>query len=561
MEQVFTSYSSRDAQPVDTIVGKLSQAGLRVWLDRAEIKAGNAWSVQIVEAIDTCPAFVLMLSPNSAASKEVHQEVYLSHESKHAIFIVMLETVKIPNEIRYQLAGKQILSVERLGLDKVIEELTETVRDYVAQFAPVEPPANRQVELVIQGINLKDLTPDKQAQVLDLLAQLTGADRSQLEITKLEAGSVHVFVDLPRHAAYELKTAALNKDPRFKQLGIVSLRLDGDQNFVNVSTGKLGALATVSPLMALWLKIPSLFSSALGVTGGKIVTLLVGAALLAGVGTATSRALAPVPVPSPTATSTAALTATLEPSPASTSTEPPAETFTPTQTQAATPTPTETLTPTSSPTSVPTYLTLRGRPLRTIACNYGPGDIYLYQDATNPRYQMSVFGKTLIHYRGKEQTWLYTQTDGFQGKCFVNAADVELMGGGLEDLKTVYPGEVKLPISTLWPVPQNIKALRQGEQVAISWDFFDLPGGERERPNDENKPRYLLELWLCKDGELQFTPTGSWDLTVPRSTLQVSDEAGCAEPSHGVIYLAEKHGYDGPVEIPWPAYPAPTATP
>ena len=67
----------------------------------------------------------------------------------------------------------------------------------------VEPPANRQVELVIQGINLKDLTPDKQAQVLDLLAQLTGADRSQLQITKLEAGSVHVFVDLPRHAAYE----------------------------------------------------------------------------------------------------------------------------------------------------------------------------------------------------------------------------------------------------------------------------------------------------------------------------------------------------------------------
>lgn len=68
----------------------------------------------------------------------------------------------------------------------------------------------------------------------------------------------------------------------------------------------------------------------------------------------------------------------------------------------------------------------------------------------------------------------------------------------------------------------------------------------------------MLELWLCKDGELQFTPTGSWDLTVPRSTLQVQDEAGCSEPSRGIIYLAEKHGYAGPVKIPWPAYPAPT---
>ncbi len=482
MEHVFTSYSSRDAQIVDTIVGRMSQAGLRVWLDRAEIKAGNAWSVQIVEAIDNCPAFVLMLSPNSAASKEVQQEVYLSHESRRAMFIVMLEPVKIPNEIRYQLAGKQILDVSRRGLEDVIEELTGTVQEYVAQFEPVEPPADRQVELVIQGINLKDLTADKQAQVLDLLAQLTGADRSQLQITRLEAGSVHIFVDMPRRAAYEVKTAALNKDPRFKQLGIVSLRLDGDPNFVNVTTGRLSALATVSPLMALWLKIPALFSSALGATGGKIATLVIGAALIAGAGTAASRALSPVPVPVPTATAT--LTAALEPSPTFTAAA--TKSLIPTDTQAATATltPTETLTPTSTPSPVPTYLTLRGRPLRTIACNYGPGDIYLYQETMNPRYQMDVLGKALIHYREKEQTWLYTQADGFQLKCFVNAAEVELLGGTLEDLKTVYPGEVKLPPSSLWPEPQNVRAGRQGDQVYITWDFYDLPGGELERQDE-----------------------------------------------------------------------------
>ncbi len=558
MEQVFTSYSSRDREIVVSIVNKLSDAGLRVWLDRQEIKAGNAWSVQIVEAIDTCPAFVLMLSPNSAASKEVFQEVYLVHESKHAIFIVMLEPVKIPNEIRYQLAGKQILDVSRVGLENVIEELTETVTDYVKQFEPVEPPENRQVELVIQGINLKDLTADKQAQVLDLLAQLTGADRSQLQITRLEAGSVHVFVDMPRRAAYEVKTAALNKDPRFKQLGIVSLRLEGDPNFVNVATGKLTALATVSPLMALWLKIPALFSSALGATGGKIATLVLGAVLIAGAGTAASKAMSPDPVPGPTATPT--VTAAQEPSPTFTAAATEASIPTETQPATATLTPTEALTPTSTPSPVPTYLTLRGVPLRTIACNYGPGDIYLYQEAMNPRYQMDVLGKALIHYREKEQTWLYTQADGFQLKCFVNAADVDLLGGSLEDLKTVYPGEVKLPPSSLWPEPQNVKASRQGDQVYITWDFYNLPGGELER-QDEMKPRYLLELWLCKDGELQFTPTGSWDLTTPRSTVRVTDQAGCSEPSHGVIYLAEKHGYEGPVEIPWPAFPASTATP
>ena len=204
------------------------------------------------------------------------------------------------------------------------------------------------MELVIQGINLKDLTPDKQAQVLDLLAQLTGADRSQLQITKLEAGSIHVFVDMPRRAAYELKTAALNKDPRFKQLGIVSLRLDGDQNFVSVASGKLTALATVSPLMALWLKIPALFSSALGATGGKSRD--------PGSRGCPDRRRRDGRIRGAHACFNSAhrhsgcnTDFSLEPSPTFTVTVSSTETSTPTQTVTATLTPTETLTPTFLP--------------------------------------------------------------------------------------------------------------------------------------------------------------------------------------------------------------------
>jgi hypothetical protein len=95
-----------------------------------------------------------------------------------------------------------------------------------------------------------------------------------------------------------------------------------------------------------------------------------------------------------------------------------------------------------------------------------------------------------------------------------------------------------------------VKALRQGDQVNIYWDFYDVPLGERE---SENSPRYVLELWLCQDGKVAFAPRGANE-----AALQVSDEAGCAEPSHGRIYLAEKHGYIGPVEIPWPPYATPT---
>lgn len=554
MDQVFTSYKRDDSQIVNSIVEKLSQAGLRVWIDRSGIKVGTEWPEEIVEAIETCPAFVLMLSPLSAQSVYVQQEIFLSFQSQKQMFIVELQKTELPKKIKLHLAGKQIISVEKSGLEKVTQELVEELKKYVAQF---EPPENRQAEVVIQGIPFKDLTPDIQAQLLDRLAELTGADRSKLQIARLASGSVHVFIDMPRQAAYRLKTAALNKDPRLKQLHIVTLRLDGDQTYINVATGQFTALATVSPLMALWLKIPALFSSVLGATGGKIATLIIGAALVAGAGTAVSKAIAPVPVPSPTPTSTLALTATVEPS--TTPTVALTETSLPTETATVTLTPTETLTPGFTPSPVPTYLTLRGVPTRRIACNYGPGNNYLYQEVMNPINNMDVFGKALIYNRGREETWLYTQGDGYEKKCFVNAADVQLTGGTLDDLKVVYPGEVTLPGSIYtWPEPQNVEAIRQGNQVVISWDFFDLPAGERE---DDTKPRYMLELWLCQDGELRFTPTGSWEVTQKRPTVQVTDEASCSEPSHGRIYLAEKHGYKGPVEIPWPVYPQVTATP
>src|SRR5688572_32257812 len=134
MTQVFTSYSRRDTETVDTIVAKMAQSGISVWIDREAIKAGNTWRVQIVQAIDTCPAFVLMLSPNSAASDNVRKEIDLSQDSGRTIFAVMLEPTKLPAEVRYQLAGLQFIDVQMLGFDNALSQLIETVRAHLAKF-------------------------------------------------------------------------------------------------------------------------------------------------------------------------------------------------------------------------------------------------------------------------------------------------------------------------------------------------------------------------------------------------------------------------------------------
>ena len=548
MTQVFTSYSRRDTEVVDSIVARMTQAGITVWIDREAIKAGNQWRVQIVEAIDTCLAFILMLSPSSAASDNVRKEIDLSQESGRTIFALMLDPVRpLPAAIRYQLAGLQFIDVQMLGFDQAVDQLIETVKEHLAKFEPVEPPESRQAELVIQGIDLKALTAEKQEQLLDFLSRLTSADRSQLQIANVTPGSVHVFVDMPARAAYELKTMALNRDPRLKELGIASLRLDGDAKYVNTSLGTFTLAATISPLALLWMNIPALFSSLLGATAGKVLTVALAAVLLAAVGLSAPSALAPL-FGSPTPTPLSTRTPTPAPPPTGTATATQLPTSTATFTATPAPTATASQTPTPTLTPLPTFSILNGEIINRTACRHGPGDLYLYRFGLIPGNRIEVSGRMEIWTGRETQTWVYGLPEFFSDPCWVNARDVKL-NGELSSLETVYPDKVELPIirNARWPVPQNVTATRLGDPVSITWDFFDVPLGERE---SENAPRYLLELWLCQKAEVLFMPVAAWS-----SAVRVVDEAGCAEPSHGRIFLVEKHGYVGPVEIEWPPYP------
>ncbi|MBI2332475.1 MAG: hypothetical protein HYU84_10020 [Chloroflexi bacterium] len=217
----------------------------------------------------------------------------------------------------------------------------------------------------------------------------------------------------------------------------------------------------------------------------------------------------------------------------------------PTEAATATPTSTPTVTPsseatsTSTPTATP-VASLDGEvQADTLACRYGPGDLYLYQYGLIQGNKMQVLGRD-IH-----TEWVYVQVQGYDSPCWVNAEYINV-NGDIASLESVYPGKVNIPLSDYWPAPQNVYAARtaDGKQVGIYWDEYILPDGEMESPDS---PRYLAELWLCKDGKLTFTSVFAW-----QNNLLVDDEAGCSEPSSGVMYLVEKHGYSGPVKILWP---------
>ena len=382
MSRIFVSYSRRDLALVDSIVEKLEAAGMGVWIDRENIKPGKTWRVQIVEAIATCDAFVLMLSSNSAASDNVRREIDLAQDAGCAVFIVKLDPVKLPAEILYQLVGLQHIELQQLGIDNAVHRLIDTLDEHLAAWKPHEDRIVRQVELVFQEGARAEFGAKKRAETIGLISALTETPQSQLDITNLEVGGVHVFVDMPAAAAFELKTRALNRDRRLKQFGIKSLRLVGDKQYVNISLGILTATATIGTLNALWMSMPSLFPSLFGVAVGKVivittvvaVTTAAGVALADGLGSSQSPAQttpyatdppghnSPPPTSSEgMAISTSTMAESSAPASPSSPTIPPVNTPFPSQTIAPTPSPTITSagipsTPVPSPTPTLTMM-------------------------------------------------------------------------------------------------------------------------------------------------------------------------------------------------------------
>lgn len=144
--------------------------------------------------------------------------------------------------------------------------------------------------------------------------------------------------------------------------------------------------------------------------------------------------------------------------------------------------------------------------------------------------------------RNELGTWIEVQAinaDIYGGEpCWVRADLLDLDG----DVMAAPVPEVKLPFSFRYQPPILRPAVRRGSEVVLFWDPVKIHPG-----NDSGQYPYLIEAWVCRDGQLVFDPVGTWELT-----YTLVDEPGCSEPSHGRIYSVEKHGYSAWREIPWP---------
>jgi hypothetical protein len=213
-----------------------------------------------------------------------------------------------------------------------------------------------------------------------------------------------------------------------------------------------------------------------------------------------------------------------------------------------------TLTPeptfTVTATAVPTYVVLRGRvTIAQAVCHYGPGAPYLYKYGVYEGSNLEIIRRVIGH------NYVEIRAIGGTNPCWVRQDYFDIQGD-LQNVEPVRFEDVKLPPSPYYGPLTGVSAQRDGDTVTVSWQPLVLKAGD----SSEQTP-YIVEAWVCRDGEMVFEPAGGWE-----NYISVVDEPGCSEASHAFVTAAEKHGYTHRVEVPWPAapgspqYATPTAT-
>jgi len=213
-----------------------------------------------------------------------------------------------------------------------------------------------------------------------------------------------------------------------------------------------------------------------------------------------------------------------------------------------TPTVPVTATPTTPPpttTPIPAVTSLDAKVTAgLLSCRYGPGAEYLYLYGLNQGANIKLIGRT------DANNWVWVNG---ANNCWVNANYLTI-NGDRNALPIVYPGIAKLPVSPYYPPPAWASASRNGNTVAAEWAPVIVGSGDYE---DASMHPYILEVWRCEAGQTIFETLGSSTPII----YVANDEPGCSSPSHGRVYVQEKHGYAGPVEVPWPQPVTATATP
>lgn len=143
-KDIFISYSRRDQEFVTRLASDLNAQVAGVWFDQSTIQAGQKWHDEIMEGIQECKAFILVLSPDSMESRYVREEVNQALELGKTIFPVIYRPAKWTGEFESLVSEVQTLDLRSGSYADNFQKLVDGLIEAGAGKPSSERPFLRQ---------------------------------------------------------------------------------------------------------------------------------------------------------------------------------------------------------------------------------------------------------------------------------------------------------------------------------------------------------------------------------------------------------------------------------
>ena len=146
--EIFIGYSTKDMTIAETVCQVLEKEGLSCWIAPRDITPGVKYAEAIIDGINNCQVFLLILSAASNDSPQVEMEVDRAASKDITILSFRIDQVALSKIMEYYLSSRHWLDASTPPLEKHLSTLIHTVNDLLQTSltgtkVPEKPIASR----------------------------------------------------------------------------------------------------------------------------------------------------------------------------------------------------------------------------------------------------------------------------------------------------------------------------------------------------------------------------------------------------------------------------------
>jgi hypothetical protein len=131
---VFISYSTRDTEIAEAVCESLEKDGILCWIAPRDIQPGQEYADAIIDALNTCRVFLVILSEESNSSPQVRREVERAVSKDLTILTFRIDNTILSKAMEYYLSNRHWLDASKVVFSNQLHSLSEAVKQLLGQF-------------------------------------------------------------------------------------------------------------------------------------------------------------------------------------------------------------------------------------------------------------------------------------------------------------------------------------------------------------------------------------------------------------------------------------------